>query len=176
MTDEILEIVDTNNNIIGTQKRSIVYKESFIHRASHIFIQNNKKEIYIQKRSSKRKTWPNKWDLSAAETLKPRESYEQCALRGLEEELGIKNIEVTMICEPYLETYYDEFSQLKASAFFGLFLSQYNQAIVPDNVEVTDGKFISLKEVEKLLISPKSNVTPWFRVDFLRLKKYLENR
>lgn len=96
MTDEILEIVDNNNNIIGTKKRSVVYRENFIHRASHIFIHNHKKEIYIQKRSFKKGTWPDKWDLSAAETLKPKESYEQGALRGLREELGIKNIEITM--------------------------------------------------------------------------------
>ena len=41
MTEEILEIVDNDNQVIGTAGRSEIHKRHLMHRAVHVFLFNS---------------------------------------------------------------------------------------------------------------------------------------
>ena len=47
-----------------TSTREECHKNGLWHRAVYAFIINDKKEILLQKRSSNKKQWPNKWDVT----------------------------------------------------------------------------------------------------------------
>lgn len=87
--DEILEIVDSDDRVIGRATRGEIHRKGVMHRAVHIFVFNSDGEIYIQRRSALKDRHPLKLDSSAAGHVDPGESYEQTAVRELEEELGI---------------------------------------------------------------------------------------
>jgi isopentenyl-diphosphate delta-isomerase type 1 len=88
--NEILEVVDADDRVVGTATRAEIHRLGLLHRAVHIFIFNKSGDIYVQRRSASKDRHPSKLDSSAAGHVDPGESYEQTAVRELEEELGIR--------------------------------------------------------------------------------------
>ena len=70
--------------------RRDVHANGWLHRAVHIFVLNDLGEVFLQKRSHLKDVKPGKWDSSAAGHLDAGEDYLPCAVRELEEELGIR--------------------------------------------------------------------------------------
>lgn len=89
---EILEIVDAADVVIGTALRSEIHKNQFLHRAVHIFVFDLAGNIFVQRRSPAKDRHPLKLDSSASGHVDPGESYETAAMRELGEELGIQAI------------------------------------------------------------------------------------
>jgi isopentenyl-diphosphate delta-isomerase type 1 len=90
MPDEFFDIVDDLDQIIGRESRSEVHRRGLKHRAVHVLLFNSRGELFLQKRSQKKDTFPGAWDSSASGHLCCGEDYDQCALRELEEEIGLK--------------------------------------------------------------------------------------
>lgn len=88
-TEEFLDIVDKNNNIIGQASRQNAHKNKLPHRASHIVIAYDN-YIYLQLRSATKQQSPNKWDISASGHVKAGDTYYQAALTELKEELNLE--------------------------------------------------------------------------------------
>ena len=143
---EYLDVVDKNNNIIGKKTRANIHKQQFFHRAVHIIVLNTKGEMFIQKRSETKDTYPNHWDVSSAGHLNVGESYESAAKRELKEELGIENVDLE---------YVSEIKGSKATdfEFIKIFRCVYDGEITINNEEIGEGKFIGMNELKKLLRS-----------------------
>ncbi len=93
MEEEILDLVDDNDNVIGTIKRSESDKKGFKNfRAINIMIFTYDNKILVPKRSSNRILYPNCYDFSVGGHVASLESYEEAAYRELEEELGITGV------------------------------------------------------------------------------------
>ena len=68
MTEEILEIVDSDNRVIGTAGRSEIHKQHFMHRSVHVFLFNSAGELFLQKRAQTKDEFPGYYDSSASRT------------------------------------------------------------------------------------------------------------
>lgn len=93
MTDEIFDIVNEQDVVIGRQPRPVVHRDGLRHRATHIFVFNARGEIFLQKRSMSKDTHPGTWDSSASGHVDCGENYDDCAVRELMEEIGLKTEE-----------------------------------------------------------------------------------
>ena len=87
--DEQFDVVDENNQVIRQEARSVVHRDGLRHRAVHIFLFNKKGDLFLQKRSHLKDACPGLWDSSAAGHLDAGEDYRLCAVRELEEEVGV---------------------------------------------------------------------------------------
>ena len=87
--EEIFDLVDEQDQVIGQMNRREVHAQQRLHRAIHIFVFNARGEMLLQKRSHLKDAHPEKWDSSAAGHLDAGEDYLPAAIRELEEELGI---------------------------------------------------------------------------------------
>ena len=67
--DEIFDVVDAENNIIGKASRHEVHSKSLMHRSVHILVFSPQGNLFLQKRSMNKDESPGLWDISAAGML-----------------------------------------------------------------------------------------------------------
>jgi len=97
--DEIFEIVDEDNNIIGTATRYQCHgNPELCHRTAHVIVLDKSGDILLQKRSKDKDIQPGKWDTAVGGHLMVGETFEQAAVREMNEELGIPfNQQITFL-------------------------------------------------------------------------------
>jgi 16S rRNA (adenine1518-N6/adenine1519-N6)-dimethyltransferase len=87
---ESLDAVDENDSVIDTLPRRQIHAGKHLHRAVHVFVRNKAGEIYLQFRSHLKDTHGLKWDSSASGHVDPGESYHDCAVREMWEEIWVE--------------------------------------------------------------------------------------
>ena len=87
---EYFDILDENGNKTGiTKLRNEVHRDGDWHKAVHIWIINNKKEILLQRRCATKDSNPNMLDISCAGHLTAGDNSLDGAIRELKEELNL---------------------------------------------------------------------------------------
>ncbi|NOV29118.1 NUDIX domain-containing protein [Methylomonas sp. ZR1] len=105
MHNELLDVVDRDDVVIAQQPRPVIHANGLRHRAVHILVFNDAGRLFLQKRSMKKDLNKGLWDTSAAGHVDAGESYDRCAPRELQEELGIigESLEGLFKLEPSTE-------------------------------------------------------------------------
>ena len=89
MSEEIFDVVNEHDQVIGRRARGDVHRLGLMHRAVHVLVFNSRGEVFLQKRSMKKDRQPGLWDSSASGHLDCGEDYDTCAVREVGEELGL---------------------------------------------------------------------------------------
>ncbi len=89
-------IVDDNDLPIGVKNREDVDYEVDTYRVAGIWVTNSQGEVLIAQRKFTKKHDPGKWGPAVAGTIEEGETYESNAYKELEEEIGIKDIELEL--------------------------------------------------------------------------------
>ena len=88
--DELFDVVDEQDRVIGQATRREVHAHGRRHRAVHLLVVNGAGRVFLQKRSMQKDIFPGAWDSSAAGHVGAGEDYDGTARRELAEELGLK--------------------------------------------------------------------------------------
>ena len=89
MAEEIFDVVDHRDQVVGTATRSHVHARKLFHRAVHVLLFNPNAELFVQKRAATKDSFPGCYDSSASGHVNSGEDYNPCAKRELQEELGV---------------------------------------------------------------------------------------
>jgi isopentenyl-diphosphate Delta-isomerase len=89
MPEEIFDVVDERDEVIGRNTRSEVHRLGLRHRAVHVLVFNGQGDLFLQKRSMLKDRQAGLWDSSASGHLDAGEEYDACAVRELGEEIGL---------------------------------------------------------------------------------------
>jgi isopentenyl-diphosphate delta-isomerase type 1 len=89
VTEEIFDVVNERDEVIGRQTRREVHRLGLRHRAVHVLVFNRRGDLFLQKRSMAKDRHPGVWDSSASGHLDQGEDYDACAARELREEIGL---------------------------------------------------------------------------------------
>jgi isopentenyldiphosphate isomerase len=89
MAEEIFDVVNDSDEVIGHETRGEVHRRGLLHRAAHVLVFNSRGQVFLQKRSPKKDRQPGVWDSSASGHLDRGEPYDACAVRELREEIGL---------------------------------------------------------------------------------------
>lgn len=138
--DELFDVVDEQDVVQRQETRATVHRMNLLHRASHVFVFNKRKELFLQKRSRLKDKHPGVWDSSAAGHLNAGEEYEPTAVRELEEELGIASAEVQEVLRvaPSERTGWEHIT---------LFLARHDGAMRYPCSEIETGQWFPVEEV-----------------------------
>ena len=88
MSEDIFDIVNEHDEVIGLAPRSEVHAQGLLHRAVHVLIFNARGETFLQKRSMSKDREPGRWGAACSGHVDSGEDYDTAALRELGEELG----------------------------------------------------------------------------------------
>lgn len=89
--DEILDVVDLNDNVVGTIERSKIGSPGFkgYVRAAELLIINDEGKIWVPRRQMSKRIAPGGLDYSAAGHVASGEDYESTLKREVSEELNL---------------------------------------------------------------------------------------
>ncbi len=89
VTEEIFDVVNDRDEVIGQRPRSEVHRLALHHRAVHVLVFDSRGHLFLQKRSLRKDCFPGTWDSSSSGHLDQGEAYDACAVRELREEIGL---------------------------------------------------------------------------------------
>ncbi len=91
MQDELLDIVNDQDQIVGQMLRSDVYAQNtYYFRVVNEFIINSQGQLWIPRRNKNKKLFPSCLDASMSGHVMAGETYQQAFERELYEELNLK--------------------------------------------------------------------------------------
>jgi isopentenyldiphosphate isomerase len=91
---ELFDVVDEQDRVLRREARAEVHRQRLLHRAVHILVFNIRGEVYLQRRSAKKDTYPHRWTTSCSGHVDAGEDYDTAAVRELAEELGLGGAKV----------------------------------------------------------------------------------
>lgn len=90
MTEELLDLVDKHDRVIGAVTRAAAHKDPALrHREVAILLHNRQGQVLLCRRPLSKKVNPGAWAASAAGHVSAGEEPSVCAYRELEEELSV---------------------------------------------------------------------------------------
>lgn len=145
MAEETVHIVDEQDNVIGTAQRSVMRAQKLRHRVVRVFLFNSQGEIFVHQRTPEKDLYPGYFDTSIAGTVTTK-TYEEEAVRELEEEVGITNIPI----QPLFK-----FNSTETWSFCMVYRCVYDGPLTLQKEEIVWGEFMSINMVKELLKKEK---------------------
>ncbi len=95
-TEEILDLVNENDEIIGSMPRSEVYAQNLHNfRVINCFIKNSEGRLWTPRRQAHKRLFPNALDMSCGGHVSSGETYDEAFAKEMSEELNIDVSKVT---------------------------------------------------------------------------------
>ncbi|MDJ1134398.1 NUDIX domain-containing protein [Streptomyces iconiensis] len=90
--DELLDIVDEQDRVMGQRLRGEVYAHRLRHRSTSIQVRDPEGRIFVHRRTPTKLIFPSMYDVVVGGVVGAGESYDAAALREAEEELGVTGL------------------------------------------------------------------------------------
>ncbi len=165
-TVEIIDIVDADNNVIGSAPRSEVHARGLRHRAVHMLILDKRGRLYLQRRSEHKDVDAGLWDTSAAGHVDSGEDYLAAAQRELGEELALHDVALRQFCDlPAAPATGHEFVRV----YVGYTAGEPR----PDPREIAAGGWWSVAEIVPWLAREPAVFTATFKHIFEQFRQHL---
>lgn len=150
--EEVLIVVDEDDEPIDQMPRSTVHEKEVRHRAVHVLLANGDGQVFLQKRSDAKRTYPNRWTSSASGHVPAGESLREAARREVTEELGI---EAPVL--GYVGWLFIEDPEHGEREFSHLFAGVHEGGFEPDEEEVSAVETFDPHEIEeRLQLAPQA--------------------
>ncbi len=154
-SEEIFDICDADDNVIGQAPRTEVHARRWLHRAVHIWVFNLEGELLLHLRSMTKDEYPSCYTSSASGHLAAGEDYATAAQRELAEELGLQgDLEYVGKLDAGPETAYEHtvLYQLTTAA-----------VPVPDPGEIAAIEYLPVSEIQRRLREQPEMFSPPFK-------------
>ncbi|MFI9627909.1 NUDIX hydrolase [Streptomyces sp. NPDC052042] len=91
-SDEILDIVDENDEVVGQAPRGEATARGLRHRCVFIEARDAAGRLFVHRRTPTKLVFPSRYDMFVGGVVGAGESYDEAALREAEEELGVRGL------------------------------------------------------------------------------------
>ncbi|MFV0130672.1 NUDIX domain-containing protein [Streptomyces sp. HMX112] len=90
--EEILDVVDEHDRVVGRAPRGEVYARGLRHRCVFVLARDADDRIFVHRRTARKLVFPSLYDMFVGGVVGAGESYDEAALREAEEELGVRGL------------------------------------------------------------------------------------
>lgn len=164
-------LVDEHDVQTGTMEKMEVHLKALLHRAFSVFVFNEKGEMLLQKRATKKYHSAGLWTNACCSHPKPGEETLTAAEIRLQQEMGF-NVVLKKAFEFIYKAPFE--NGLTEHEYDHVFIGSYNGEIVPDAEEVSDYCYKSVEDIKNSIQSHPQNYTEWFKIAFPKMEAYLE--
>ena len=164
---EELCLVDQHDELTGTMsKESCHVGLGRRHRAFSLHILNSREEFLIHRRSESKMLWPGFWSNSCCSHPRKGETMIEAVNRRLYDELGLIEFSLKYI---YQFSYVAKYKNIGTeNELCSVYMGKIDSELNVNLNEIADSKFISKKELDKLL-RVEEKTTPWFLMEWEKL-------
>ncbi len=143
--DEILDIVDDNDEVIGRAPRGEAYARGLRHRCAFVLARDAEGRIFVHRRTATKLVFPSRYDMFVGGVVGTGESYDDAALREAEEELGVSGLPRPV---PLFKFLYEDGDRSWWSSVYGV---RCELPVHPQAEEVAWHTFLPPAELEQKL-------------------------
>jgi len=156
--EEWFDVVDESDAVIEQQTRSEVHRRKLRHRAVHIFVRRDDGRLLIHLRSQSKEEFPGVWTSSASGHVSADESYDESAVRELQEELGIT--------APLTRLQKFDACPDTSMEFTVLYECTWNGEVSADPEEIQQTEWVTVQELTERIAEQPGQFSPAFRLLF----------
>jgi isopentenyldiphosphate isomerase len=91
-SDELLDIVDEHDRVVGQAPRGEATARGLRHRCVFVLVRNTEGRIFVHRRTAGKLVYPSMYDMFVGGVVGAGEAYDDAALREAEEELGVRGL------------------------------------------------------------------------------------
>ena len=162
MNEDIFDVVNDDDEIIGRELRNVVHARGLLHRAVHVLVYNAVGQLFLQKRSMAKDNDPGLWDSSCSGHVDSGESYAVAAERELMEEIDL------LVDEPMEELIKIEASAETSWEFTVIYRTESEGPFNLCPEEIDEGCWFSPEEIDGALKTEPEKFSPTFRLIWKR--------
>jgi 8-oxo-dGTP pyrophosphatase MutT (NUDIX family) len=146
--DELLDVVDEHDEVVGRLPRGEVYARGLRHRCVFVLARDAEDRIFVHRRTATKLAFPSLYDMFVGGVVGAGESYDAAALREAEEELGVRGLPRP---EPVLTFLYDDGPGGRGSWWSRVYEVRCALPVSPQVEEVAWHAFLSEAELTERL-------------------------
>ena len=90
ISDELVEVVDLDERVVGIVSRAEMRRRNLAHRATYVMVFDSHGAVLAHQRASWKDIWPSRWDLAFGGVCAVGEAWADAAARELAEEAGVE--------------------------------------------------------------------------------------
>jgi len=169
-TEKVI-LVNQDDKPIGLMEKLEVHQKGLLHRAFSIFILNDKNELMLQQRASKKYHSPLLWTNTCCSHQRTGETNIEAGNRRLQEEMGF----TTSLKELFSFIYKAPFDNgLTEHELDHVMIGYYDQNPIINTEEVEDWKWLNIENIRDKIAKNPEEYTAWFKIIFDRFYHFLE--
>jgi isopentenyl-diphosphate delta-isomerase type 1 len=130
-----------------------------------VFLVNERNELILAKRSTKKSLWSDYWDATIVSHILPGETPEAAAKRRGREEMGIE-IEFRTVGAFY---YFAKHNDSAENEYCYVLAGKVKGEVYPNPIEIKEVKEIPLVKLSEFIRKNTEDITPWLK---LALEKF----
>lgn len=166
MAEEYIQLLNANNETVGTIEKMKAHWEGALHRAVSVFIFNSNGQMLLQQRAAGKYHSPGLWSNACCTHPRLDETPQLAAQRRLQEEMGLECVlehKFDFLYKAELE------NGMIEHEFDHVYFGYTNATPLPDNEEVAEWDYLPFTEIYSQLQQQPEKFTIWFRLLFHQL-------
>ncbi|MEU1077876.1 MULTISPECIES: NUDIX domain-containing protein [unclassified Streptomyces] len=147
-SDEIIDIVDEQDRVVGRAARGEAYARGLRHRCAFVLVRDAEDRIFVHRRTATKMVFPSLYDVFVGGVVGAGESYDDAALREAEEELGVSGLPTPV---PLFRFLYEGGADGRQTWWSAVYEVRCTLPVRPQAEEVAWHAFLPEAEVERRL-------------------------
>ena len=158
----VIDVVNDSDVVIGTIERKDVFAAKANFRVVHVFLFDDQGHLLLQQIPEDQKKSPGRWGSSVAGYMFTGETYEQAAVRRIQQELGIESPKLRLVTKTSME-------DNGCRKFISLYAVKLNGPFNYDPAHIAQLESLSTGTIASMIAEDKRQ----FTATFLHLFRHL---